>query len=107
VLGEAAGPGGVSWASFVAGALRKRSVGLSRGNWLMYRACLGMLAKCSGTGIHICCMHACQNSWCLQPVEVLSLQGYDSSKVQRPDVKLVEFVQSSSDQIMQMELARK
>jgi hypothetical protein len=52
-------------------------------------------------------MHARQNSWCLLPVEVLSLQGYDSSKVQRPDVKLVEFVQSSSDQIIQMELARK
>jgi hypothetical protein len=47
---EAAGPGGVTRASFVAGALREISVGLCRGNFLMYHACLGMLAKFSGTG---------------------------------------------------------
>jgi hypothetical protein len=37
---EAAGPGGVT--SFVAGALREISAGLCRGNFFMYRACLGM-----------------------------------------------------------------
>jgi hypothetical protein len=47
---EAAGAGGVTRASFVAGALRKISVGLCRGNFFMYRVCLGMLAKSSGTG---------------------------------------------------------
>jgi hypothetical protein len=47
---EAAGPGGVQRASFVAGALRELSVGLCRGNFFMYRSCLGMLAKSSGTG---------------------------------------------------------
>jgi hypothetical protein len=47
---EAAGPGGVTRASFVAGALREISVGLCRGNFFMYRACLGMFAKFSGTG---------------------------------------------------------
>jgi hypothetical protein len=49
---EAAGPGGVQRASFVAGALRELSVGLCRGIFSMYRACLqlGMLAKSSGTG---------------------------------------------------------
>jgi hypothetical protein len=40
--------------SFVAGALREISVGLCRGNFFMYRACLGMFAnlhfKSSGTG---------------------------------------------------------
>jgi hypothetical protein len=46
---EAAGPGGVTRASFVAGAL-EISVGLCRGNFFMYRACLGMFAKSSGTG---------------------------------------------------------
>jgi hypothetical protein len=46
--GETAGPGGVMRASFVAGALREISVGLCRGNFFMYRACLG--AKSSGTG---------------------------------------------------------
>jgi hypothetical protein len=44
---EAAGPCGVTRASFVAGALREISVGLCRGNSFMYRACLGMS---SGTG---------------------------------------------------------
>jgi hypothetical protein len=47
---EAAVPGGVQQASFVAGALRELSVGLCRGNFFMYRGCLGMLAKSSGTG---------------------------------------------------------
>jgi hypothetical protein len=45
---EAAGPGGVTRASFVAGALREISVGLCRGNFFMYRACLGMFAKSGG-----------------------------------------------------------
>jgi hypothetical protein len=45
---EAAGPGGVSWASFVAGALRELCVGLIRGNFLLYRASVGMLARTSG-----------------------------------------------------------
>jgi hypothetical protein len=35
---------------FVAGALREISIGLCRGNFLIYRACLGMFAKSSGTG---------------------------------------------------------
>jgi hypothetical protein len=49
---EAAGPGGVQRASFVASALGELSVGLCRGNFFMYRACLGMVAKsmASGTG---------------------------------------------------------
>jgi hypothetical protein len=47
---EAAGPGGVTRASIVAGALREISVELCRGNFFMYRACLGMFAKSSGTG---------------------------------------------------------
>jgi hypothetical protein len=48
--GVAAGPGRADGASFVAGALREFSIGLCRGNFFMYRACLGMLAKSSGTG---------------------------------------------------------
>jgi hypothetical protein len=47
---EAASPGGVSRASFVAGAVRELSIGLCRGNFFIYRVCLGMLAKSSGTG---------------------------------------------------------
>jgi hypothetical protein len=35
---EEAGSGGVTRASFVAGALRETSIGLCRGNFLMYRA---------------------------------------------------------------------
>jgi hypothetical protein len=35
---EAAGPGSVTWASFVHGALRELGVGLCRGNFLAYRA---------------------------------------------------------------------
>jgi hypothetical protein len=46
---EAAGPGGVSRASFVAGALRELSVGLIRGTFLLYRASVGMLARSSGS----------------------------------------------------------
>jgi hypothetical protein len=47
---EAAGPGGVTRAPFVAGALREISVGLCMGNFFMYRACLGMFEKASGRG---------------------------------------------------------
>jgi hypothetical protein len=43
-----AGPGGVSRASFVEGALRELSVGLVRGNYFLYRASVGMLARSSG-----------------------------------------------------------
>jgi hypothetical protein len=46
--GEAAGPGGVTRASFVHGALRELSVGLCRGNFLAYRASVGMLDMSSG-----------------------------------------------------------
>jgi hypothetical protein len=56
---KAAGPGGVQRASFVAGALRELSVGLCRGNFFMCRACLGMLARSSGTGFRN--GHACAN----------------------------------------------
>jgi hypothetical protein len=45
---EAAGPGGVTRASFVNGALRELSVGLCRGNFFAYRASVGMLARSSG-----------------------------------------------------------
>jgi hypothetical protein len=49
---EAAGPGGVSWASLVDGApygaLRQLSVGLVRGNHFLCRATVGMLARSSG-----------------------------------------------------------
>jgi hypothetical protein len=45
---EAAGPGGVSRASFVAGALRKLRVGLVKGNYFLCRALVGMLARSSG-----------------------------------------------------------
>jgi hypothetical protein len=47
---EAASRGGIGRASFVAGALRDLSIGLCRGIFFMYRACLCMLAKSSGTG---------------------------------------------------------
>jgi hypothetical protein len=47
---EAAGPGGITRASFVAGTLRELSVGLCRGNFLMYRASGGMFARVSGRG---------------------------------------------------------
>jgi hypothetical protein len=45
---EAAGPGGVTRASFVNGALRELSVGLCMGNFFAYRASVGMLARSSG-----------------------------------------------------------
>jgi hypothetical protein len=49
-LGDgAAGPGSVSRASFVAGALQELSVGSIRGNFLLYGASVGMLARCSGS----------------------------------------------------------
>jgi hypothetical protein len=41
---EVAGPGGVTRASFVAGALRESSGGSYRGHFFMFRACLGMFA---------------------------------------------------------------
>jgi hypothetical protein len=47
---EAAGPGGVTRASFVACALQEICIGLCMGNFFMYRACLGMFEKFSGTG---------------------------------------------------------
>jgi hypothetical protein len=43
-------PVGSSGHPLLAGALRELSVGLCRGNFFMYRACLGMLVKSSGTG---------------------------------------------------------
>jgi hypothetical protein len=46
---EAAGPRGVSWLSFVVGALRELSVGLCRGNFRAYRVSLGALARSSGS----------------------------------------------------------
>jgi hypothetical protein len=46
---EAAGPGSVSRAVFVAGALRELSIGLIRGNFLLYHASVGMLARSSGS----------------------------------------------------------
>jgi hypothetical protein len=45
---EAAGPGGVSRASFVEEALWELSVGLVRGNHFLYRVCVGMLAWSGG-----------------------------------------------------------
>jgi hypothetical protein len=45
---ETAGPGGVSWALFVAGALRELSMGLIRGNFLLYCALLGLAKVASG-----------------------------------------------------------
>jgi hypothetical protein len=47
---EAAGPGGVTRASFVAGTLCELSVGLCRGNFLIHRASGGMFAMVSGRG---------------------------------------------------------
>jgi hypothetical protein len=54
---EAAGPGGVTRASFGNGALRELSVGLCRRNFYAYRASVGMLARSSGAsfraGMHV------------------------------------------------------
>jgi hypothetical protein len=47
---EAAGPGSVTRASLVASTLRELSVVLCRGNFLMYCASGGMLARVSGRG---------------------------------------------------------
>jgi hypothetical protein len=50
LLGEgAAGPGGVTQACFVKGALRELSVGLYLHNFLPYCASVGMLARSSDT----------------------------------------------------------
>jgi hypothetical protein len=46
---EAAGAGGVSWASFVSGALRELSGSLVRGNFWLYRVSAGVLARASGS----------------------------------------------------------
>jgi hypothetical protein len=48
---EAVGPGCVLRALFVADALRELSVGLIRGNFLLYGASVGMLARCSGSSL--------------------------------------------------------
>jgi hypothetical protein len=45
---EAAGPGGVKRASFVAGALPKFCIGLIRRHCFVYRACVGALARVTG-----------------------------------------------------------
>jgi hypothetical protein len=54
---EATGSGEVSRASFVAGALREISIGLCRGNFLLYRGSIGVLARASGShfraGLHV------------------------------------------------------
>jgi hypothetical protein len=50
LLGDkAAGPGGVTRASFVNVALRELSVGLCRGKCFAYRASVGLLARSSGS----------------------------------------------------------
>jgi hypothetical protein len=53
IADEAAGSGGVDQASFVPRALRELSIGLCRGDLFIHRACLGMLAKSSGTGFWV------------------------------------------------------
>jgi hypothetical protein len=65
---EAAGPGGVTRASFVNGALREQSVGLCRGNFFAYRTSVGMLARSSGAsfraGMRACLqMNVCSVVW--------------------------------------------
>jgi hypothetical protein len=52
IVDEAAASCGVSQASFMAGALRELSIGLVRGNSLLYRASIGMLARSSGISFH-------------------------------------------------------
>jgi hypothetical protein len=47
---KAAGPAGITRASFVAGTMRELGVGLCRGNFLMYLASGGMFARVSGRG---------------------------------------------------------
>jgi hypothetical protein len=51
---EAAGASGVSRASFVSGGLRELSVDLVRGNFWLYRATVGMLARVSGSSFRPC-----------------------------------------------------
>jgi hypothetical protein len=51
---EAAGPWDASRASFVDGALRELSVGLVGGNYFLYRASVGMLARSSGACFRPC-----------------------------------------------------
>jgi hypothetical protein len=46
---EAAGSGGVMWATLVSGALHELSVGLVRGTFWLYCASAGMLARASGS----------------------------------------------------------
>jgi hypothetical protein len=48
---EAAGPGGVSRASFMAGTLQELGVGLIRGDSLLYHASVGVLAWSRGTSL--------------------------------------------------------
>jgi hypothetical protein len=48
---EAAGPGGVSRALFMAGTLRELGVGLIRGDLLLYHASVSVLAWSSGTSL--------------------------------------------------------
>jgi hypothetical protein len=48
LLGDEAGPGGVTRASFVNGALRALRVGQGRGIFFAYQASVGMLARSSG-----------------------------------------------------------
>jgi hypothetical protein len=75
-------------ASFVNGALRELSVGLCRGNFLLYRASVGMLARSSGASfpagmslptnecVELCCVvFACDVLLaCACPVHVIFLR---------------------------------
>jgi hypothetical protein len=45
---KAARPGGVSWESFLEGALRELSIGLVRENYFMHRSCVGAHAWLTG-----------------------------------------------------------
>jgi hypothetical protein len=54
---EAAGPGGFSRTSLVAGTLRLLSAGVCRGNFLFYRGSVGVLARVSGS--HFCAGAEC------------------------------------------------
>jgi hypothetical protein len=46
---EAAGPGGVSQASYAAGALREVKLGLCRANFQLHRGSVGVLARARGS----------------------------------------------------------
>jgi hypothetical protein len=83
---EAAGPGGVTRASFVNAGLRELSVDLCRGNFSAYRASVGMLARSSGASFGLACGCLQMNVWsnvlgyllvmfCL-PVLVLSVSNF-------------------------------